>query len=590
MGNDKILNARILIVDDNEANVLLLEDLLDDQGFVNLRSLMDPLHVLEEAKQNRPDLILLDIRMPGMNGFEVMQQLEKEFSNNRPPIIVLTAQTDIDTRTKALTLGALEFLNKPFDHQLIIERITNVLEATLDSYATQSSAHYSNTYTENDDIESLKTMGFTDEVTGLGNRRALHKYIFEEFSQEKNLTAYFIEIDGADSLAKTYGYEIYDRAMQTLATLITASPISQVAEIATWSPNQFVAVKETESDPDFEEQFAKRVHRLLTGIHEIGTLHFKLSVRIGYARSKRLVKQPGELIRRAVLAVPCLNSGLEYDEYDQQMDDSNNHEAKLEAELRRAIINSEFYLTYQPKISISKCSIIGAEALLRWENCSLGKVSPEQFIPIAERIGIINEIGEWVFDESVKQLSKWIKSGRVGMDFKMAINASPVQLFNPNFISFVQRTLSKHDISPAQVQIEITESILISNVDFAIFILNKIRELGISIAMDDFGTGFSSLSYLQCLPLDTLKIDRCFVDQMIFSEKSRRLVQAIIALAHTFDLTVVAEGIETKEQYRMLVNMGCEEGQGYLIDAPLLPNEFPPQPLVVGVKKQYSFV
>jgi EAL domain-containing protein (putative c-di-GMP-specific phosphodiesterase class I) len=176
------------------------------------------------------------------------------------------------------------------------------------------------------------------------------------------------------------------------------------------------------------------------------------------------------------------------------------------------------------------------------------------------------------------------------MDFKMAINVSPVQLFNPNFISFVQRTLSKHDISPAQVQIEITESMLISNVDFAIFILNKIRELGISIAMDDFGTGFSSLSYLQSLPLDTLKIDRCFVDQMIFSEKSRRLVQAIIALAHTFDLTVVAEGIETKEQYRMLVNMGCEEGQGYLIDAPLLPNEFPPQPLVVGVKKQYSFV
>jgi EAL domain-containing protein (putative c-di-GMP-specific phosphodiesterase class I) len=129
----------------------------------------------------------------------------------------------------------------------------------------------------------------------------------------------------------------------------------------------------------------------------------------------------------------------------------------------------------------------------------------------------------------------------------------------------------------------------ISNVDYAISVLNEIRQLGISIAMDDFGTGFSSLSYLQNLPLDTLKIDRCFIDQMTFSEKSRRLVQAIIALAHTFDLVVVAEGIETKEQYRMLVNMGCEEGQGYLFDAPLLPNEFPPQPLVTSANKQYSF-
>ena len=568
--------------------MLLLEDLLEDQGFVNVRSLTDPLRVLEETKKIRPDLILLDIRMPGMNGFEVMQQLENEFSNNRPPIIVLTAQTDMETRTKALTLGALEFLNKPFDHQLIIERITNILIATVDSVTTQSNSLYSNTYTFNDDIASLKMMGFTDDVTGLANRRALQKYIFEEFAQEKNLTAYFIEIDGTDALAKTYGYEIYDRAMQTLANLISTSPIYQIAKIGAWSTHQFVAIKETECDPDFEEQFAKRIHRLLTGIHEIGSLHFRLSVRIGYTGSKGLVKQPGELIRRAVLAVPCLNSGLDCDEYNQETDDNNNYEAKIEAELRRAIVNSELYLTYQPKVSISKGSVIGAEALLRWDNCNLGKISPELFIPIAERIGMINEIGEWVFEDSVKQLSSWIRSGRVGMDFKLAINASPVQLFNPNFISFVKTTLNKYDISASQVQIEITESIFISNVDFAISIFNEIRELGISIAMDDFGTGFSSLSYLQSLPLDTLKIDRCFIHQMTYSEKSRRLVQAIIALAHTFDLTVVAEGIETKQQYRMLVNMGCEEGQGYLFDAPLLPNEFPTQPLVSGLNQQYA--
>ena len=589
MSRENILDANILIVDDNEANVLLLEDLLEDQGFTHLRSLTDPLQVLQETKQSLPDLILLDIRMPGMNGFEVMQQLDEAMPNKRPPIIVLTAQTDMETRTKALALGAVEFLNKPFDHQLIIERISNILKTTLGSVRTASDSTYVNAYIADDDIASLKALGYTDETTGLPNRRAIQKHIFEEFALEKDLTAYFIEIDGADALAKTYGYEIYDRAMQTLAKLISESAANQVAMIGAWNANQFIAIKETEIDPAFEEQFARRMHRLLTGIHEIGTLHYKLSVRIGFAVSKGLIKQPGELIRRAVLAVPCLNSGLDYDAYDQQMDDSNNHEAKIESELRRAIINKELYLTYQPKVSISKGSVIGAEALLRWENSNLGKISPELFIPIAERIGMINEIGEWAFDESVKQLNSWLKSGRVGMDFTLAINASPIQLFNPNFISFVQSTLVKHGVSPSQIQIEITESMFISNVDYAISVLNEIRQLGISIAMDDFGTGFSSLSYLQNLPLDTLKIDRCFIDQMTFSEKSRRLVQAIIALAHTFDLVVVAEGIETKEQYRMLVNMGCEEGQGYLFDAPLLPNEFPPQPLVTSANRQYSF-
>lgn len=584
-----IYNADILVVDDNEGNVLLLEDLLEDQGFVHIRSLTNPLHVLQETKKSRPDLILLDIRMPGLNGFEVMEQLEEEFSSERPPIIVLTAQTDLDTRTKALSLGAVEFLNKPFDHTLIIERITNVLKATMGSVRACSDSRVPNQFIADDDINALKKIGYTDDITGLPNRRAIQKHILEAFALDKSLTAYFIEIDGADALAKTYGYEIYDRAMQTLANLMNESPISQIALIGTWNAHQFVAIKETESDSAFEQQFASRIHRLLSGIHEIGTLHYKLSARIGYVGSKGLIKQPNELIRRSVLAVPCINSGLDYDEYDQQMDDSNNHDAKVESELRRAVVNSELYLTYQPKISLSKGSVIGAEALLRWENCNLGKIPPDLFIPIAERIGMINEIGEWVFDESVKQLSQWLTSGRVGMDFVLAINASPIQLFNPNFIQFIRTTLTKYSISPSQIQIEITESMFISNIDYAVSILSDIRSLGISVSMDDFGTGFSSLSYLQNLPLDTLKIDRCFIDQMTFSERSRRLVQAIIALAHTFDLLVVAEGIETKEQYRMLVNMGCEEGQGYLFDAPLLPNEFPSQPLVTSTKKQYSF-
>ena len=577
MDQEAMFNADILIVDDNEGNVLLLEDLLEDHSFNKLRSLTDPLKVLSEVKKTRPDLILLDIRMPGMSGFEVMEQLEGEFGNSRPPIMVLTAQTDLETRTKALALGAVEFLNKPFNHQIIIEKITNILAAsritTRHTNDTQALHHI----VDAGDVSALTTLGYIDETTGLGNRRAVQKHILEELAQDKNVTAFFIEIDGAEALAKTYGYDIFDRAMQTLAEILLDSKISNLAMFGVWHPHQFVAIKETDVNVETEEHFANRIHNLLSGLHEIGSLYFQLSARVGYVGSEKLLKQPSELIRRAVLAVPSINSGTYSQAYSKKMDELNNHEAQIEAELRCAINNSEFYLKYQPKLSLESGELIGAEALIRWNSSRLGYIGPDQFIPIAESMGMINELGEWVFDESVKQLRDWNQEGRVGMDFKLAINASAIQLFNPNFLSFLKATLTQYKILPSQIQIEITESMFISNIDYAIKVLTDIRDLGISIAMDDFGTGFSSLSYMQSLPLDTLKIDRCFIDQMITNDKSKRLVKAVISLAHTFELEVVAEGIETKDQHDMILEMGCEYGQGYLFDAPLLPEEFPAQ-------------
>lgn len=576
-------NQSILIVDDNEANVLLLEDLLEDHGFTNVRSVTDPRKVLAETQKEMPDLMLLDIRMPGMSGFDVMQKLKETQGKSFPAIMVLTAQTDINTRSKALSMGALDFLNKPFDHQDIIFRIKQILSATEQKRFTENELTLFD-----EDIEALKTMSFTDEVTGLPNRRFMQKTIYEEFAKEIDLTAFYIELDGGESLAKTYGYEIADRAMRTIAETLTSSPIGQISTVGIWSNQQFLVLKIIESE-EYEDQFAERIYQLLTGVHEIGTLHFTLSVRIGYACSKGLVKQPGELIRRAVLAVPEINSGYNHAQYNAKIDQENSHASKIEAELRQSMVNNELFLMFQPKVCLSEKVTVGAESLIRWRNKTLGDVPPDSFIHIAERLGMINQIGEWVFEQSVAQLKEWIASGKVGINFKMAINVSSIQLFNPTFIEFVKSTLNQQGISPSQIQIEITESMFISNVDIAIDVLNQFRALGITIAMDDFGTGFSSLSYLQNLPLDTLKIDRCFVDQMIDTEKSRRLVQAIIALAHTFDLEVVAEGIETDDQHRMLVNMGCEDGQGYLFNKPLLAEDFPIQPLTSNRSMSSSY-
>jgi EAL domain-containing protein (putative c-di-GMP-specific phosphodiesterase class I) len=239
----------------------------------------------------------------------------------------------------------------------------------------------------------------------------------------------------------------------------------------------------------------------------------------------------------------------------------------LENQLRQALDREEFVLHYQPKVNLASGLITGVEALIRWNDPHTGLVPPGRFIPVLEDTGLIYEVGRWALHQAVADYLRWRAAGLPAVH--IAVNVSPLQLRNRDFIDEIARAIGIDAHAPAGLELEITESLIMENVETSIASLRAVRAMGVSIAIDDFGTGFSSLSYLSKLPVDTLKIDRSFVIEMTAASEGLALVSTIISLAHAFKLKVVAEGVETAEQSRLLRLLNCDEMQGYLFSKPL---------------------
>jgi EAL domain-containing protein (putative c-di-GMP-specific phosphodiesterase class I) len=238
----------------------------------------------------------------------------------------------------------------------------------------------------------------------------------------------------------------------------------------------------------------------------------------------------------------------------------------LEEQMRGGLSRGEFSLNYQPKVDLRTNRVSGVEALVRWENEALGKVTPDEFIPVAEQSGLIVELGQFVISEAIRSMSAWKEAGyNVGM----AINLSPRQLHDPNLVSFITDAIEMSKIDPRLIELEITEGVLMSGQRYITEALQSLNSVGVKLAMDDFGTGFSSLSYLRKYSFDTLKIDRSFIADLMIDEEDRELVNAIIAMAHSLSLDVVAEGVETIEQLDYLKSQDCEYAQGYLQGRPM---------------------
>jgi EAL domain-containing protein (putative c-di-GMP-specific phosphodiesterase class I) len=244
----------------------------------------------------------------------------------------------------------------------------------------------------------------------------------------------------------------------------------------------------------------------------------------------------------------------------------------LEKNLRRALIEQEFQVYFQPKVSLINSRIVGAEALIRWKTPDVGLMLPNEFIPISEEIGLILSIGKWVLEESCRYAKKW--RDQYMTDFVISVNISPKQFQDPRLSEFIQHALRDSGLPPHALQLEITEGLLMGDVEQLLPVFTAIKQLGISISLDDFGTGFSSLSYLQRFPIDNLKIDRSFIHNIPHSQDSVVLTRAIIAMANALSMSVTAEGVENIEQMNFLVDSGCEEIQGYFFSKPLSPVDF----------------
>lgn len=568
--------SKILIVDDQPANTDLLREMLVQEGYTDVSVLNDSRGVRQFVQLRRPDLILLDLRMPHLDGFQVLDQLYQDHIGDEPFVMVLTAESDADLRIRALAHGALDFLSKPFDQREIAQRVRNLLMVKHRSRLFEERVDELERALEEDSLnsEEARRLSMEDPVTRFPNRRGALLRLLATISRRRSIAVYFIEIAGILEITKLRGHNAADRVMFTVAEKLRVNFNQPGMFISYWGGYSLVVIDEEGSQSQMRS-IAERLVRVIAGDHNVSGSIYSLSARVGGTWADADEYLGEESIRRALVSLPDKQAGQVIRFYDNALEEQIQRRNKIALGIHQGLENNEFHLVYQPQCRTSDYYISGVEALARWEHPELGNIPPDEFITIAESTGQIGEISSWVFETAVCQLSSWIADGLVDNRFIMAVNLSSQQLKHGSLPTTFHSLMKRYPrVSPSQIEVEITETEMVNNLSVAVTQIEYLRETGVLVALDDFGTGFSSLSYLSSLPLDVLKIDRSFVTSMLQHQKDHQLVETIVAIAKVFGYRLVAEGIETPEQLDALAKLGCEYGQGYFISRPLQNSTF----------------
>jgi len=414
-----------------------------------------------------------------------------------------------------------------------------------------------------------------DPLTGLPNRFFLNTYLENAIDRvmrnNTGLALLFVDLDQFKPINDTFGHHIGDKLLQKVAKRITNN-LRDSDVVVRWGGDEYIVILESDEKIDDISLVANKLISALEKPFTIDTHEIFISSSIGISRTEGFAKhEAGNMIQNADTAMykAKKNGGNQYRFHNNRMIKHLKHKAYLKVGLRKALSNNEFELYYQPKFNAKNEISNEVEALIRWHHPDQGMVPPNEFIPLAEETGLITSIGKWVIDTACQQAKAWLDEGT---PVQIAVNVSAKQLSNINFCRDITEVLEKTNLPPRFLEIELTESLLINNVSSNIKVLDELSELGISIAIDDFGTGFSSLSYLTSFPINKLKIDRAFVKKISSDKADRRLIKAIVSLAHSLSLSVVAEGIETIKQLNYLKFIGCDTVQGFLLAKPAPAN------------------
>ena len=679
----------LLVVDDREENLVAMEALLGD-GQWNVRTVDSGEAALRCMMDEDVGLVLLDVQMPKMDGFEVARLMRGSPHTRYTPIIFLSAIAHTEESVlQGYAIGAVDFILKPFDPKVLKHKIGSLLEqerhrhellqltqqldrerafnaSVLDNASEgilvidkdgiirfanpamaqmlqgevadlQGSALLSylkspempgewkesefyqhwrsgQTYRLHDAVLSTLTGSFlpaalscsplpqyqnsmvlialdmsvvrnlhaqlesqavTDALTGLYNRRGFHQALDSALSRVdrsgKRMAVLYLDLDGFkrinDSLGHDAGDQILRKVAEQLKTCLRPYDI-----VARMGGDEFTALLDTLDHPEDAARVAEKLIELISVRHQLDGVEFTLGASIGIACFPDCGQTVDGLLRSADMAMyEAKRAGRQqYRFFSPEMNGRARSRLMLEESLRTAIEQDDFVLVYQPQIDLASGRLRGFEALLRWEHRVAGTISPGVFIPLLEETRLINRLGDWIFNQGIRQCRAW--RGNFGEQLLLSLNVSPVQFGMPQLVDDLRRMLELHQLKPSQLEVEVTESALMQDLDTTREQLRQLRELGVRIAIDDFGTGYSSLAYLRHFELDTLKIDRLFVANMLDSPKDAAIVSTIIDLGHHLGLEVVAEGVETLEQRDWLTAHRCTTMQGFLV-APGLPVE-----------------
>ncbi len=550
-------NASIMMIDDEPIMIDLVRAFLDDAGYREFVGISKPALAMERIHAERPDVLLLDLFMPKVSGFEILEQVRADSQLKSTPVIVMTSASDAATKLKVLELGATDFLEKPVDPSELALRLRNTL--AFKAYRDRSA--------------------FFDALTGLPNRRLFLNQLATAVRRAQRTNTFCallsIDLDRFKQVNETLGHRAGDSLLKAVADRLQGiirgtDAIGRLTEQSTaWSISRVGGDDFTALLPDLKrvedvEIVARRVLAVMARPFHIDGHELFITPSIGISICPIDATEPEGLLKQADAALTHAKQRgrNNYSFYSVGINAKALERLTLQNQLRRGIERNEFVLYYQPKIDCISGKIVGAEALIRWQHPERGLLAPDKFIGIAEETNLIVEIGRWVLFEATRRAQEWVNQGF--RHCPVSVNVSSPQLRDRRLQRDVDEALKASGLPARMLTIELTESILMDNIDEVVDQLGVLAATGVSISLDDFGTGYSSMAYLKQMPLAELKIDRSFIRGLPDDSSSVAIISAVIALSHGLGLTVIAEGVETIEQLAFLQSKGCDAYQGFL--------------------------
>lgn len=573
---DDYKDMTVLVTDDNETMRRLMRATLEESGFqvMECSSGHETISCFEE---HLPDAILLDVAMPGMDGFETCRKLRRLPGGEHVPILIVTGLGDDDSIREAFDAGATDFFTKPINWAILSHRVRYMLRA---SDALQKIKE------KQDQIHHL---AFFDHLTGLANRSlfkaSLEKALLENENAEKILAVLFLDLDRFKKINDTLGHHIGDLLLKKIADRINCciretdamartNQDESISYVSRLGGDEFTILLTDLTNPRNAGKVARRVIETIRQPMELEGHDVFVTASVGISLSPSDGKKSETLMKNADTAMYYAKergrNRLQF--YKKSLNSTTTERLALENDLRCALREKNFIIHYQPQTETDSGRIVGAEALIRWQHQEKGLILPGEFIPLAEDLGLMPEINNWVIRDVCRQLLDWQKQGLAPVT--VSINLSSCRFNQQRTPEMFREILQEYPIDPQYLEVELTESALIENNDIAKAILQKLKNLGLGISIDDFGTGYSSLAYLKSFPIDALKIDRSFIQDISSDPNDTAIIRAIVAMAHSLELRVVAAGVETEEQFGFLQRIGCEIVQGYLFSNPLQADDF----------------
>ena len=600
-GNTSV-RPRLLIVDDISDNRTILTRRFQRRGFDVVEAECG-LTAIELIDKGSFDLVLLDVMMPGMDGIETLKRIRSENSASALPVIMVTAKSESTNIVDALELGANDYVTKPVDFAVALARVNTQisrkravervalaneelrkvnedLERRVEERTSRLIDANQRLKVEIADREESQArsqyLAYHDSLTGLGNRLLFKEQLEEALTDDSvashPLAVLFLDLDGFKAVNDTLGHSIGDLLLKSVAAKLR-DILPRTDRIARLGGDEFAILQISAAQPGSSIALAKKIIEVVGQPNSIDGHDVTVGASVGIA-----IARPGDMntdnfLKSADLAMYSAKSDGRgtYRMFDPEMDAIVQARRLLERDMRTALAQDGFRLFYQPLVNLQTKKVTAFEALMRWQHPERGMVPPSDFIPVAEEMGLIVQLGEWALRQACAEATEWPDG------ICVSVNLSPLQFAKGNLVSSVMSALASAGLPASRLELEITESVLLEKSERNITILNQLRDLGVRISMDDFGTGYSSIGYLRSFPFDKIKIDQSFVRDLLVDEGSLAIVRAIAGLGVSFGMITTAEGVETEEQMRCLNLEGCIEVQGYLYSRPVPANE------IVGV-------